>query len=137
MLENWIETHSPWQRLLSALVGRGGNGEDDMKFLHYTEDTVHSEFYAELTKAYLDDGEYVVIEYMGTLMLLAKYQPEETGEISQDEYFLFESLMLNYGGESPDTHVSQYWVYMNAETADAQTLDIKAEFESDDDGGTV
>ena len=62
MLENWIETHSPWQRLLSALVGRGGNGEDDMKFLHYTEDTVHSEFYAELTKAYLDDGEYVVIE---------------------------------------------------------------------------
>ena len=136
MLENWIETHPPWQRLLSALAGRGGNGEDDMKFLHYTVDTVHSEFYAELSGVYLDDGEYVVIDYMGTPMLLAKYVPEETGEISSPEYFLFESLLLGYGGESPDTYVRQYWVYMDAETADEHTLDIKAEFESDG-GGTV
>lgn len=137
MLENWIETHPPWQRLLSALVGRGGNGEDDMKFLHYTDDTVHSEFYAELQKTYLDDGEYVVIEYMGKLMLLADYTPEETGEISTPECFLFESLLLGYGGLSPDTYVNQYWVYINAETVDEQTLDVKAEFESDDDGGAV
>lgn len=49
-----------------------------MKFLRYTDDTVHSEFYSELRKAYLEDADSVD---MATLHVKSEFDTDDGGAV--------------------------------------------------------